>query len=208
MNLIAWRFPITALFLVGTIAALKWSDQPRPQDLIRPLESIQPRIAGWTMTGSNRLSEGVAGRLDATTYLSREYRKDGQSVSLFIAYYAQQRAGESMHSPRNCLPGSGWEILRRETAEIGFWGRPAKINNFSIQNAGQHMLVYYWYQSRHRIVANEYMGKILLVRDAFIDGQTGGSIVRVIAPDTPKMATEVLAFAAAVEQQVQACFGR
>jgi EpsI family protein len=208
MNPIAWRFPVTALLLVGTMVALKWSDQSKPASLILPLESVETRIAGWTMTGSNRLSESVAGRLDATAYISRRYHKGGQYLSLFIAYYAQQRAGESMHSPRNCLPGGGWEILRRDKAQLSFWGRPTNINNFSIQNAGQHMLVYYWYQSRRRIVANEYMGKMLLAHDAFFDGETAGSIVRIIVPDTPEMAKEALDFASVVEQQMQKCFGR
>jgi EpsI family protein len=207
MNVTAWRFPVTALLLVGTMLGLKWSNQPRSPRLARPLEGIESHIAGWKMTGSNVLPESVAGRLDATAYVNREYSKNGQSLSLFIAYYAQQRAGESMHSPRVCLPGSGWEIWQRETARIRFRGGPATINKFSIQNAGEHMLVYYWYQSQRRIVANEYVGKLLLVHDAFLDGQTAGSIVRVIAPDTPAMAQEALEFAASVENQVQKCFG-
>ncbi len=207
MRPLAWKFPITVLLLAGTLLAVTWTNRPRPESLALSVDSIEPRIAGWTMTGSNRLSDAVAGRLDATAYLSREYRKDGQFLSLFVAYYAQQHAGESMHSPRVCLPGSGWEILRRETAEIRFQGRPVTVNKFSIQNAGQHMVVYYWYQSRRRIVANEYAAKLLLVRDAFLEGQTAGSIVRVIAPDTPAMANEALEFASAVEPQVERCFG-
>jgi EpsI family protein len=207
MNVIRWHFPLTSILLLGTMAGLKWNEQPRPEALMRPLDTIAPEIAGWTMSGSYRLSDSVAGVLDATTYVSQQYRKNAQSLTLFVAYYAEQRAGETMHSPRNCLPGEGWEIWQRERAPILFKGKPATINKFSIQNAGQHLLVYYWYQSRRNVVADEYLGKFILLRDALMQGGTAGSIVRVIVPDTPGLTKDGLAFAAAVERQFEMCLG-
>jgi EpsI family protein len=208
MNLIAWRFPITFLLLAATIAAVKWSDQPRPERLAQPLDSVAVRIGGWTMAGRNDLSESVEDRLEATSYLNREYQRDGLTVALFIAYYGQQRAGESMHSPRNCLPGNGWEIWNQGTVEIPFHGRQSTINQFSIRNDGERLLVYYWYQSRRRIIADEYLGKLLLVRDALVDGRTAGSIVRVMAPDNPDGARGAREFAPLIEQEMERCLGQ
>ena len=37
------------------------------------------------------------------------------------------------------------------------------------------MRVFYWYQSKDRIVADEYVGKILLIRDTVVDGHTAGT---------------------------------
>ena len=111
-----------------------------------------------------------------------------------------------MHSPKHCLPGSGWEIWRRDSATLSFQGHPVEINKYSIQNAGQHLLIYYWYQSGSRIVANEYLGKILLARDALLKGQTAGSIVRVDLQDTPEAAAEGLLFVSQVMLSVQRCF--
>ena len=48
--------------------------------------------------------------------------------------------------------------------------------------ASERTIAYYWYQSRSRIVANEYLGKFCLVWDTVIRGNTEGSIVRVIVP--------------------------
>jgi len=111
-----------------------------------------------------------------------------------------------MHSPRHCLPGSGWEIWRRSSATVSFQGRPVEINKYFIQNASHHMLIYYWYQSGSRIVANEYMGKILLAQDALLKRQTAGSIVRIDVQDTPEAAAEGLLFASEMMPCVQRCF--
>lgn len=201
------RFLITAVLLGATAGGLKFWGEPGSEKLIRPLDAIATQMCGWTMTGSYQLSNSVAGVLDASAYVSRQYRKDGQPLMLFVAYYSQQRTGETMHSPRHCLPGAGWEIWRQDSARIGFRGKPVTINKFSIQNGDQHMLVYYWYQSKKQIVASEYLGKLLLVRDAIIDRNTAGTIVRVMVPDTPQMAKDGLLFAAAVEREIESCLG-
>ena len=47
--------------------------------------------------------------LRADDTLNRIYRLRAASSYLFIAYFKTQRYGQSPHSPKNCLPGSGWE---------------------------------------------------------------------------------------------------
>ena len=69
------------------------------------------------------------------------------------------------------------------------------------------MVVFYWYQSKHRIIASEYMGKILLAKDALLDGRTGGSLVRITLPDTAAAPAEAKAFAALLIPEVQRCIG-
>jgi hypothetical protein len=69
------------------------------------------------------------------------------------------------------------------------------------------MLMFYWYQSKTRIVASEYMGKILLARDTLLSGHTAGSIVRIMLPDTPAANAEGVAFATRLIPEVERCFG-
>src|SRR5437762_851953 len=153
MTILSWRFPISVLLLSTTLAATLWTALDRPEPLAQPLESIDARIAGWELSARPELSARVLERLRPSATLSRIYRKNDQQLGLFIAYYAQKRAGESMHSPKHCLPGSGWEIWRRDSVTLSFQGHPVEINKYSIQNAGQHLLIYYWYQSGSRLVA-------------------------------------------------------
>ncbi len=197
----------TVLLLAATLAGYTLSERRKADFLSQPLETIEKQIGGWTVVGDEPLSSGVLGRLQLTSYIDRTYEKQGTKLELFIAFYAQQHAGESMHSPKYCLPGAGWEIWKHDSAMVPVKSGLVKINQYSIQNSGRRMLVFYWYQSKHRIIASEYMGKILLARDALLDGRTSGSLVRITIPDTSSAPAEGTAFAAALIPQVQRCFG-
>jgi EpsI family protein len=129
-------------------------------------------------------------------------------ADLFIAFYARQRAGESMHSPKHCLPGSGWEIWDYGSADIPVHGQNVKVNRYSIYHSGDRRVVLYWYQSKTRIVASEYLGKLLLARDALMQNSTAGSIVRIIVPDRPGAVDVARAFAADLAPSIERCFGR
>jgi len=198
----------TVLLLSITLAGYALSERRKPDFLAQPLDTIDRQIAGWNMTADEPLTAGILDQLKLTSYVARTYQKEGKKLDLFVAYYAQQRAGESMHSPKHCLPGSGWEIWKHDSAMVPVNGGQVKINQYSIQNGEQRMLVFYWYQSKHRIIASEYMGKILLARDALVDGRTAGSLVKITLPDTPSAPAEAIAVASLLIPQVQQCFGQ
>ena len=204
---ISLSFTATVALLVGTIFLGDLTARRISTPLAVPLEQIAPDVAGWTALRDQKLPESTLRALDATSYLSRAYRKDSRELDLFIAFYAQQRAGESMHSPKHCLPGAGWEIWKHDSALVLTNGRQYEVNKYSIQNAGTRMLMFYWYQSKSRIIASEYLGKILLAQDTLMTGQTAGSIVRIMLPDVPSAGDEGVAFAASLIPQVQRCFG-
>jgi EpsI family protein len=200
------RFLITASLLGCASGGLALSLRRNPDYLAAPLSMIGSEIAGWKQTGTQPIGQSALKRLLPTDYLSRTYRKDHRDLGLFIAFYAQQRSGESMHSPRHCLPGSGWEIWKYDSAEVPGRDGAVKVNRFFIQNGGKRMVVYYWYQSRGRIVASEYLGKLLLIRDTLVDGRTAGAIVRIVVDDVPEAYQDGVEFASAVMPLVARCF--
>jgi EpsI family protein len=200
-------FAGTAALLVGTILLAGLTERRIPENLVVPLSRIDSHIDGWAEINEQQLDPQTLKTLDATSYLSRGFRKDNLELDLFVAFYAQQRAGESMHSPKHCLPGSGWEIWRQESAFIPVNGVQVKVNRYSIQNLGKRELMFYWYQSKTRIVASEYFGKILLARDALMTGQTAAAIVRVTLPDVPGADLRGSAFVSELVPEVQGCFG-
>ena len=204
---ISWHALIVLLLLSATLVAAKLSEPRVPELLAQPLDTIPWNIAGFTGSANPPLSEGVLGKLLADSYLLRTYRKDDMPADLFIAFYARQRAGESMHSPKHCLPGSGWEIWNYGNTEIPVNGRPVTVNEYSINHAGDRRVVLYWYQSKTRIIASEYMGKLLLARDALMQNSTAGSIVRIIVPDRPGALKQARQFATELVPYVQRCFG-
>jgi EpsI family protein len=204
---VSFRYICTILLLGATLGAYALSERRPPDFLALPLDTIDKQIAGWSMTADEPLTQGVLGRLLLTSYVSRIYQKNGTKLGMFVAYYAQQRAGESMHSPKHCLPGSGWEIWKHGSALVPVNGRQIEINQYSIQNSGQRLLVFYWYQSRERILSSEYMGKVLLAKDALLTGHTAGSLVRITLPDVPTAPEEGVAFASVLIPEMQRCLG-
>lgn len=198
----------TISVLLVTLAASAVSERRRPEKLERPLESLSHSLAGWQYQAEALLPPATLKRLVTTDHCSRLYGKGGTQLGLFIAYYAEQRSGESMHSPKHCLPGSGWEIWKYGSVTVPVQGRRVVINNYSIQKAGDREVVLYWYQSRERIIASEYLGKLLLMRDALWAGRTDGAIVRVIVPDRPGAVREGVAFVSELIPEVERCFGR
>lgn len=204
---ISFSFTATIGLLAGTIFLSDLAAYRIPSPLAVPLDQIASNLAGWTAVKDQRLPEGTLRALDATSYLSRTYQKDSKELDLFIAFYSQQRAGESMHSPKHCLPGAGWEIWQHDSALVSTSGSQYKVNKYSIQNSGTRMLMLYWYQSKSRIIASEYLGKVLLAKDTVLTGRTAGSIVRIMLPDVPAASDEGVAFATRIIPEVQRCFG-
>jgi len=205
LRLTSSHYLLTMLLLSGTLAASIWSDRREPSVLAKPIDSIDTRIDGWTSGANWELRDEIAASLAATSYLSRTYRKDKRELDVFVAFYAQQRAGDTMHSPRNCLPGSGWEFVDSGTATVPLTGRAVKINRLAIRKREEKALVFYWYQSRERIIASEYQGKFFLVWDGLIHGNQGGSIVRIMLADRPGAGQDGLTFAKRLIPQVQKC---
>ena len=204
---VPWPLIGTILLLSATLAASKLTAYRKTEALAKPLDSIGWQVAGFTGVDNPALTDRILAVLKPTSYISRTYRKPGLQADLFISYYAQQRAGESMHSPKNCLPGGGWEIWDYGSAEIPVNGQNFKVNKFSISNAGQRMLVLYWYQSKGRVIASEYQGKLLLASDAFLQKSTAASIVRIIVPDQPGALEAAKSLASEMIPEVQRCFG-
>jgi EpsI family protein len=202
-----WHVVGTLVLLATTLTASKLTAHRKTDALTQPLDSIGREIWGFIGSENPPLTAPTLHALQCSSYLSRTYVKQSVHADLFIAYYAQQRAGESMHSPKHCLPGAGWEIWDYGSTWIQAGGRSFEVNKYSIENSGERRLVLYWYQSKGRIIASEYMGKLLLARDALLQNSTAGSIVRIIVPDQPGALEYARGFASELIPQLQHSFG-
>ncbi|MEP6763187.1 MAG: exosortase C-terminal domain/associated protein EpsI [Gemmatimonadaceae bacterium] len=119
----------------------------------------------------------VAGMSD---FSLRQFNPDtAHSFSIYVGYYDRQIQGKTIHSPKNCLPGAGWQILSNDRVAIpSVTGAQANRVLLTLNNS--RALVYYWYQGRGRIEANEYRVKWDLLRDAALRGRTEEALVRIV----------------------------
>ena len=119
-------------------------------------------------------------------YVLRQYwDAQGSPVELYVGYYKSQRQGATYHSPKNCLPGSGWTFLQTGKAYLRVAQRPEQaieINKFTIQKGLDKQLVLYWYQDRGRIITSEYWAKLYMIWDAMRRQRTDGAFVRITVP--------------------------
>jgi EpsI family protein len=145
------------------------------------------------MTGSSEFSEGVLRELGVSSYINRDYRdNEGYKLSLYLGYYEEQREGSMIHSPKHCMPGSGWNPVESEVVSINIPGtdQSYKINRFLFQKGMDKIIMYYWYQGRNRVVANEYIDRFLLIVDSIFRHRSEGALVRVIGPSDPSSNNE------------------
>jgi EpsI family protein len=156
----------------------------RPVDLLSPLSTFPAAINGWTMRQELPVEKDVLDVLKADATLSRYYSSSGRMVNLFIAFFRSQGTGVSPHSPKNCLPGSGWAVSHSGTLDIAVPGipEPIRVNQYLVSKGESKSLVLYWYQSHNRVIASEYLAKIYLVIDSLRYRRSDTSIVRVTVP--------------------------
>jgi EpsI family protein len=141
--------------------------------------------------------EGRAEQFDENVYrilgvddsILATYRSpDGRWINLYVGFYESQREGDLIHSPKNCLPGGGWNITRtgKESLTIPPGGKNVQAIKLLIEKGSQAQVVLYWFQSRGRFIASEYLQRAYLVIDSITRNRTDGSFVRLMAPVGPE----------------------
>lgn len=196
----------TVVLLLGMAVAILYTRGDT--DLIptrEPLALLPNGIAGWTGR-TVPIDQETLDVLGAGDFLARGYIKAGQRspIDLFIGYFPTQRTGTTIHSPKHCLPGSGWAFESTRYVTItDAENKTHKIGEYIIGNGENRDVVIYWYEAHGRSVANEFAAKVYMVADAMRLKRTDGALVRVISPVGPNENTAVaMARAEAFTQQL------
>jgi EpsI family protein len=172
------RLLVAGFVLVGGIFAthaIKPSTPPREH---LPLRGFPTAIAGLHSRDLS-FEADVVRIIGVDEYTNREYFGDGRPIELYIGYYKDQRSGDAIHSPKNCLPGEGWEPVRSSRIQIGSAEKPVLVNEYIVEQGPERDLVLYWYQTRGRIVASEYWAKFWLIADGVRQRSTDGAMIRI-----------------------------
>jgi EpsI family protein len=182
---------VTVLLLVQA-AVLYSAIRPEIVPPSRPLNEMPTTLGSWHQVQTGVIEQVVLDVLKADDILNGAYcdsaspncTNTGEGLAyLFVASFRTERNGKTPHSPKNCLPGSGWVPLSSGeiTIDVGR-AAPISVNRYLIASGSQRQLVLYWYQSRDRSVANEYKAKFWVMADAIRLNRTDTALVRVIVP--------------------------
>lgn len=155
----------------------------------QPFDAFPLALGEW-QGREHGLDREVLDVLKVSDYMMRSYARpgagaEGMPVWLYVGYYQSQQTGATYHSPKNCLPGAGWQVMTAEEAALPVSGGTAvTINRVLIQKGLDRQLILYWYQDRGRVIASEYWAKAYLMWDALTRHRTDGALVRLSVPVT------------------------
>ena len=177
------RSLIASALMLLTAAYLHFGIKNKDIPPLMPLSEFPTQIGEWKgrVSHFDKKIYDVLGVDDS--FLCNYKNKRNETIQLYIGYYRSQREGELIHSPKNCMPGSGWNIVESSIVTIDVPRQGAKkVIEMLLEKANEKMIMLYWFQSRGRIISSEYWQKIYLVIDSVVKRRTDGSFVRLIAP--------------------------
>lgn len=193
------RFWSVFVLLIGTFFLLHARGDVDHVPPSAPLNTIPDTFGHWVGQEIPISSETleILGKGD---FLNRVYTLDGTSkpgaqassasavppVQLFIAYFPTQRTGQAIHSPQNCLPGSGWTFLYSGVTNFtDETGKDYKVGDYIISDGRYKQEVFYWYQTHGKSIASDYAAKAHMLMDSIRLGRTDAALVRVITAIPP-----------------------
>ena len=112
---------------------------------------------------------------------------DGMPVNFYSAYYQSQDNTRAIHSPHDCIPGGGWEIVKFERRMLPATPTTPEfpVNRAVVQLGNHRQIVYYWFDERGRKITNEYVARWYLFWDALTRHRTDGALVRFVGSVGP-----------------------
>lgn len=187
-----WPMIVAVLMLMGAWGVLQSRSQAEPMLDRKPFVEF-PLTLGDRWNGTEvGMEQNILDVLKLTDYMMRYYvpqsnakgsvkgEAQGLPIWLYVGYYQSQRTGATYHSPKNCLPGAGWQFVESDQVPVQIpGGPPITINRVLIQKGLDKQVILYWYQDRGRIIASEYWAKAYLLWDAMTSNRTDGALVRI-----------------------------
>jgi EpsI family protein len=199
---------LAVVLLLQAAAFYGLASRPENVPYVAPLSTFPAVLGGWHMVKDFPVDKEMLEILRADDTLNRAYTNTASQVGayLFVAYFKTQRYGQSPHSPKNCLPGSGWDPVEGASGEMAVRvagsQAPITVNRYVVQHGDERSVTLYWYQGHGRVIADEFSAKFWLVADAIRYHRSDTAAIRVTVP----VGSSVEAAVATGAQFVQAVF--
>jgi len=180
------KFVIVILVLLAAAALNHYFSKPDISLPRKSLAEFPKELGDWVAISDQRMDDQSMKVLQVDDYCMRNYRNSrGEVIGLYVGYFRSQREGKGIHSPRQCLPGSGWAPVNTTVYRMAVPGHnpgTVPVNKFVMGKGLDRQLYLFWYHGRGRIYASEYWNKIYLIWDGLTKKRTDGALVRVNNP--------------------------
>ncbi|MBD3290356.1 EpsI family protein [candidate division KSB1 bacterium] len=173
------EFVISVILIIATgvyVNIIKYSRVASTE--VVDLEKFPEQLNNWKLIHQSTLSMQVQNVLKSDAQIMRKYvNSRGEYVWIFLAYFRDQKYGEQIHSPRHCLPGSGWNI--RQNSLIKFSDAVHfNANRLVIQQNAAKEIMVYWFWTRNGIITKEYRLKFDLAFNSLLRKPTDAAFIR------------------------------
>lgn len=149
----------------------------------RPLQQFPTAVNSWRMTDEAQLSGEVQNVLKASDVLIRQYQgPQGEKVQLYIGYHGGGKGGGEIHSPKHCLPGSGWLEHSSNRYTIRAGKDDLNLVQAVYQKGERSELFLYWYQVRGKSLSEEFSLKGQQILNSVLHRRRDASFIRVSIP--------------------------
>jgi exosortase D (VPLPA-CTERM-specific) len=168
-----------AMLAAPTVAPREFPSPARQSLLEFPLQ-----LGEWRGTFS-AMERQYLDALQLDDYVLVDYvAAEKAPVNVYVAFYESPKKGRSSHSPRQCIPGGGWEITSFEPMrlhEVSGGAGALEVNRVVIEKGRQKQIVYYWFKQRDRWMTSEYAVKFFLFWDSLTRHRADGALVRLVS---------------------------
>lgn len=181
----AWARFLVPVFLAGQGLLVYWSAGTEHPPAPPALAQFPAHFGAWTELHEDPIDPDIAATLRADRLLARSYGNGAaEPVGFLVAWFQSQRAGASQpHSPKVCLPASGWTPAATGELVVSTAAGPITVNRYVVTSRNDRAVILYWYQSARRATAGEWASKFWLVADAVRDRRSDTALVRIVVED-------------------------
>ena len=167
-------------FLLGLSALYVYTRSEAAVPTNKPLDQFPQRVGHWVMTGQARFDEQVLKILKPSDYLSRTYQdQNGNTLSLYIGFHNGGPDSGPIHSPKQCLPGSGWNRQEEKVRSVSIADQKIPYVSAIYQKDVERQLFLYWFQVREDILTNEYALKLAMAKNSFLSNRKDSAFIRI-----------------------------
>lgn len=176
------RFYILYVLLIAA-AAFVYLHEDLAVPVSRPLAEIPQKQGPWKMVSQTRFNQQILEVLKPTDYISRNYvDTQGHRVAIYLGYHGGGPESGPIHSPKHCLPGSGWHNLSTNPGKLQVAGQELNLVRAVYQNGSANELFLYWFQVKGKTLSGEYSLKFSEVFNSIFYNRRDSAFIRISVP--------------------------
>lgn len=169
--------------LLGLTALFMAVHRDQAVPIRRSFDQFPTRVGAWRMMSETTFSDSVLDVLKPTDYVYRQYMDGaGRMVTLYIGYHGGGKTSGEIHSPKHCLPGSGWYELSSKRRQLETAGERINLVQSVYRKGDGKELFLYWFQVRDRSLNNEYLLKLAEISGSLRYRRRDSAFIRISVP--------------------------